>query len=358
MPFASVLPFVLALATADIAPDERPVEQPVAEADAPIDPIIAGVLDGMDPGARAALEGMDPAALDALVARGQRGDPLDATEQQILAALSQAAILSFDAKLSYQTGDITIGDELAVLHLSDHFRYLGPSDAARVLTEAWGNPPSDLTLGMIVPAEISPMDPKRGWGVVITYSQEGHVKDDDAEDIDYDELLTQLQEATEANNPARTAQGYPALHLRGWAEPPRYVPEIRSLYWAQELAADGAPEGSLNYAIRVLGRKGVLELNAVGAMSQLPQIKPAMERVYALVEFKQGNRYIDFDPDLDEVAAYGIGGLIAGKVALKAGLFAGLLKLLIAGKKLIFVLAIGLVAGIKGLLGRNKKPAE
>jgi uncharacterized membrane-anchored protein len=157
---------------------------------------------------------------------------------------------------------------------------------------------------------------------------------------------------------ARTAQGYPALHLRGWAEPPRYVPEIRSLYWAQELAADGAPEGSLNYAIRVLGRKGVLELNAVGAMSQLPQIKPAMERVYALVEFKQGNRYIDFDPDLDEVAAYGIGGLIAGKVALKAGLFAGLLKLLIAGKKLIFVLAIGLVAGIKGLLGRNKKPAE
>lgn len=364
MSFAPIVSLALALASADIPPiEERPANEVAAadEAAAPTEgagPIVAAVLGDMDPEARAALEGMEPPAIDALIEKAQRGDPLSAQEQKIVDALAQVAMRTFDAGLSYQTGDITIGSDLAVLHLGEHFRYLNPSDASRVLTEAWGNPPGEPTLGMIIPADTSPMDPKRGWGVIITYSEEGHVDDDDAEDIDYDELLEQLQEGTEANNAARTAQGYPAMHLRGWAEPPRYAKDIHSLYWAQELAVDGAPENSLNYAIRVLGRKGVLELNAVSGISQLAAIKPEMEKVYALVEFKEGNRYIDFDPDIDQVAAYGIAGLIAGKVAMKAGLFAGLLKFLVAAKKLIVVLVIGAIAGIKGLLGMRKKKEE
>ena len=44
------------------------------------------------------------------------------------------------------------------------------------------------------------------------------------------------------------------------------------------------------------------------------------------VEFDDGNRYSDFNPDIDTVAAYGIGGLIAGKLAAKAGIFALLAK--------------------------------
>ncbi len=147
------------------------------------------------------------------------------------------------------------------------------------------------------------------------------------------------------------------MHLIGWAEPPRYADDIHSLYWAQELAVDGAPLHSLNYAIRVLGRKGVLEFNAVSGIDQLATIKPEMEAIFARVEFEEGNRYIDFDPDIDEVAAYGLGGLIAGKVALKAGLWAGLVKLLIAGKKFIVFIVIGGIAGIKGILGLRKKKA-
>lgn len=362
--FAPIVSLALTLAAADVPPVEaRAAEAAPAEVEAAApaegqNPIVEAVLGEMDPESRTALEAMDSSAIDALVDKAQRGDPLTETEQKIVDALAQVAMRTFDSSLSYQTGDITVGSDLAVLHLGDRFRYLGPSDAGRVLTEAWGNPPGEATLGMIIPADISPMDPKRGWGVIITYSEEGHVDDEDAEEIDYDELLTQLQEGTEANNAARTAQGYPAMHLRGWAEPPRYAREIHSLYWAQELAVDGGSENSLNYAIRVLGRKGVLELNAVSGMSQLAAVKPEMEKVYALVEFKEGNRYVDFDPDIDSVAAYGIAGLIAGKVAMKAGLFAGLLKILLAAKKLIIVLVIGAIAGIKGLLGMRKKKDE
>ncbi|MEZ4451389.1 MAG: DUF2167 domain-containing protein [Nannocystaceae bacterium] len=360
-----VVSLALALASADIAADAPPpdpaaeaVAADAAEAAEAENPIIAEVLGGMEPEARAALEAMDPSQLDALIERAQRGEALTDTEQKVVDALGEVAQRTFESSLEFQTGDINIRDDLAVLHLGSDFRYLGPSDAARILTEAWGNPPGELTLGMILPASISPLDPKRGWGVIITYSEEGHVDDDDADDIDYDELLGELQQATEAGNQGRVAQGYPAMHLRGWAEPPHYARDIHSLYWAQELAVDGGSENSLNYAIRVLGRKGVLELNAVSGISQLSAIKPEMEKVYALVEFKEGNRYVDFNPDIDEVAAYGIAGLIAGKVAMKAGLFAGLLKLLIAAKKLIIVLVIGAIAGIKGLLGMKKKKEE
>jgi hypothetical protein len=73
-----------------------------------------------------------------------------------------------------------------------------------------------------------------------------------------------------------------------------------------------------------------------------------------MTDFNQGHRYAEFDPDMDEVAAYGIGALIAGKLAAKAGLFATLLILL---KKLWIVplLVIGWLG--KRLFGKKQVEA-
>ena len=81
---------------------------------------------------------------------------------------------------------------------------------------------------------------------------------------------------------------------------------------------------------------------------ELAEIESATPTVLASVNFNEGHRYADFDPSVDKVAAYGIGALIAGGVAAKAGLFKGLLAVLIAGKKLVIV---G-VAAIGGLISR------
>ena len=51
----------------------------------------------------------------------------------------------------------------------------------------------------------------------------------------------------------------------------------------------------------------------------------------------QGNRYADFVPSLDTVAAVGIGGLIAGKVAAKVGLIAMALVFLKKGAVVILL---------------------
>lgn len=246
---------------------------------------------------------------------------------------------AFLASLNFQKGTVSVGDKLATFNLPENLVFLDTQDAERVLVEAWGNPPSDpLPLGMILPAGISPLA-KESWAVTVEYEESGYVSDEDAEDIDYSEMLEQMQEDSKAENQWRSENGYEPVTLVGWAAAPHYDAAGKKLHWAKELKFGEAEQNTLNYNIRVLGRKGVLILNFIANMDQLPDIQKHLPGVLAMTEFNEGNRYADFDPDLDEVAAYGLGALIAGKVAAKAGLLAAGLLLL---KKFFFVpLALG-----------------
>ncbi|HET6583082.1 MAG TPA: DUF2167 domain-containing protein, partial [Nannocystaceae bacterium] len=269
-------------AKAEAAPVEAaPVEAaaPTAKDEIAANPELAALVAELDPEIRANIEALSPDALAVLMEKMGSGEPLTDDEAEIAKGFQQSFVRTFERDLQYQRGDVSISDGLATLHLGDELRFLAAADAQKVLTEAWGNPPDSTVLGMIVPADTSPIDPDRGWGVVLTFAEDGYVEDDDAEDIDYDELLEEMQKGTEEANAGRRAQGYSALHLVGWAEPPHYDAEAHRLYWAQELASDDGPSHSLNYAIRVLGRRGVLELNAVAPMPMLSEIKPAMEQV-------------------------------------------------------------------------------
>jgi uncharacterized membrane-anchored protein len=257
------------------------------------------------------------------------------------------------AALKFQDGKITLPGNIATVDLPAAFRYLSPEDANRVLVEGWGNPPGFHTLGMIVPADVSPMS-DAGWGVVLTYDKDGHVKDDDADSIKYDELLKTMQEGVAEDNAERKKQGYPGMTLVGWAEPPSYDKSHHKLYWAKELKTDGSQQNSLNYNIRVLGREGVLVLNAVAGMAQIGQIKTTMPQVTAVTDFTPGNRYADFDSKTDKVAEYGLAALVAGGVAAKMGLFGKLFALLIAFKKLIVVAVLGVGAAIGKFFKRDK----
>jgi len=72
------------------------------------------------------------------------------------------------------------------------------------------------------------------------------------------------------------------------------------------------------------------------------------------VNFTEGNRYADFNPDIDKVAAYGIGGLIAGKVLMKAGILAKIGLILAKFWKLIAIGVVAFFAGIRKLFGGKK----
>jgi uncharacterized membrane-anchored protein len=171
------------------------------------------------------------------------------------------SIEEFDASLGYQTGTVALSDGMVTIRLPESFRFIGPDGSRRLLTEAWGNPSesADGVLGMLIPADASPVSDD-GWGIIITYDEDGFVNDEDATAIDYTEMLAEMQEATRAANDERQKAGFEPVRLVGWAEPPSYDRATHKMYWARELAFGESDEHTLNYAIRVLGRRGVLVL--------------------------------------------------------------------------------------------------
>ncbi|HZS03371.1 MAG TPA: DUF2167 domain-containing protein [Blastocatellia bacterium] len=269
---------------------------------------------------------------------------------------AEKALADFEKQLKYQRGKIVLKDGLATLEVPETFRYLDPDQADKILVEAWGNPPGEKTLGMLFPSNVSPVR-EGGWGIVITYEEDGYVKDDEADSINYDDLLKQMKEGVAETNEERKKNHYKSIELIGWAAKPHYDKTSHKLYWAKEIKFGDRQEHTLNYNIRVLGRKGVLVLNAVASMRQLQPIEGSMNDVIKFVTFNEGNRYTDFNPRYDKIAAYGIGALIAGKVVAKAGLLKLLIGLLVAGKKFVVLGVIAVGAFLKKLLGRKSEPS-
>jgi uncharacterized membrane-anchored protein len=148
-------------------------------------------------------------------------------------------------------------------------------------------------------------------------------------------------------------QGFESIALVGWAEQPYYDAEQKKMYWAKELTFGEMQSNTLNYNIRVLGRKGVLVLNFIAGMSELEEIKQNRNAVLQMTSFNPGYRYEEFDPQVDKVAAYGLGALVAGKVLAKTGFLAMALVLL---KKFWIVIPFAF-GGLLKLFGR-KKPAK
>jgi uncharacterized membrane-anchored protein len=258
----------------------------------------------------------------------------------------------FEAKLGYQTGTVTLEGGMATIRLPESFRFIGPEGSRLLLTEAWGNPEGSAedVLGMLIPASLSPLT-KDGWGIVVTYDEDGYVDDSDAAGINYANLLKEMQDDTREANEERKKQGFEPVTLVGWAEPPSYDAAAHKLYWAKDLAFGDGSNHTLNYNIRILGRKGVLVLNGVASMSQLAVIRTEARSILPAVEFNDGHRYADYLPGTDKAAAYGIAGLVAGATAAKAGFFKLLWVGILAFKKAIFVGLVALGAAIKRLFG-------
>ena len=233
-------------------------------------------------------------------------------------------IIDKDKSIQYKTGKVDVDSDVK-LNIPTGYKFMSKADAEYVVFDFWGNPRSEGLLGMIVKNNYSIID-QNAWAFIVTYENSGFVKDEDAEDIDYDEMLEDLQAAEEEENKQRAEAGFGPIHMTGWAAKPFYDKKNNILHWAKALKFGDATDTTLNYDVRILGRKGVLSLNAVGSVSQLGDIKAHVPDIIHIAQFKEGSRYQDFDPDVDQVAAYTIGGLVAGKLLAKVGIFALLLK--------------------------------
>src|SRR5689334_9004563 len=112
---------------------------------------------------------------------------------------------SIESTLHYKTGKISLGDNIASINVPAQFKFLGPDEAAYVVQDLWGNPKGNAPLGLLFPANSGATDPG-GYAFIVKYEDIGYVKDEDADKIDYDDLLKELKESSVKENEERKKQ--------------------------------------------------------------------------------------------------------------------------------------------------------
>lgn len=266
--------------------------------------------------------------------------PITSTRADPAAPGAPADPTAFEKGLHKRTGDVVVSGADAVLHLGSKYYFLDAAEAKDVLVKIWGNPPSSANdvLGIVMPADKTVLD--NSWGAVITWNGTGYVTDDDASTANYDKVLDDLRAGEADDNAERKQQGYPGMHIVGWAQPPSYDKAQHSLIWARDFKIDGAPADALNYDVRVLGRKGVLSMNMLWDMPHLSEVRAAAADFGKVATFNSGSTYAEYNASTDKAAGYGLAGLVAAGVGVAVAKKFGLLALLLIFLKKGFVLLL------------------
>jgi uncharacterized membrane-anchored protein len=262
-----------------------------------------------------------------------------AKEEEVELSAEQVALVEKLSKLKYQEGVVDFGHDIE-LNVPKGYKFLNKEDAKLIVVDLWGNVKNANVEGMLVQEDYTPFD-DGNWAFVLNYEDCGYIKDDDADKVE--------------DNKERKAAGVGEAHILGWASKPFYDKANKCLHWAKSIKFEDSEDTTLNYDVRVLGRKGLLSLNAVATSGQLVDVKKHIPDIMNVAKFKKGSTYFDFDKSTDKVAAYTVGGLVAGKVLAKVGMFAFLLKYIKLIAIAVFAFFGAMRNKIAGLFGRKKK---
>ena len=243
--------------------------------------------------------------------------------------------------IEWQEGPGTgrIGD-IAEIRIPEGYRFAGQEGVRRFL-ELTQNPSSGDELAVMIPPTGADDD---SWFVIFEFNPIGYVKDDEKSALDADAILTSIRSGNERANAERQKRGWATMDILGWSTRPQYDAVTNNLTWAIR----GSSQGSevVNHSVRLLGRKGVMDVDLVLSPSQVASAVTDFDALLTGFEFSTGNRYAEFRQG-DRIAAYGLTALVAGGVgaaAAKSGLLSKLWKLLVVG-------GLAALAAIKRLLG-------
>ena len=244
---------------------------------------------------------------------------------------------------------IDLGDE-ATLQLPAGLMFIDKETANKIM-EARGGGADPGRYGIIISLE--------GWMADLGYVDSGHIKDDDAQDLRADKLMSIMKEAEKKTNKSRRERGVAELYVDGWAQEPGYDKAEHRLIWAIKVHSAADNEPMINYSIVALGRKGMITTTLVNSADQLDAAKTSANELLAAITFKDGNRYSDFNPGTDKVAEYGLTALIAGGLAAKKfGLFAIIGAFILKFAKIFAIAGVALLVGLKKLFSGRRRRDE
>lgn len=248
------------------------------------------------------------------------------------------------------TGTIEFTDDHFNLDVPRGFIFLDYEQTRHLLVDYWGNPEDVLegTLGALVSANDS-IYLNVAIAYTISYNNAGYVRDDDADSINYDELLKEIQKAMKENSKATGRD----LECIGWAWQPSYDKAAHTLMWARLLRF--GDQETINFDMRILGKDGFVTITAIADPEDKAAVQAAQSTMVHSVKYDSGYAYTDFNPERDHVAEWTLGGLIAGKVLAKVGFWGLLAKF----SKIILVAILAFFAGIwKWIKSRTRRKDE
>lgn len=245
--------------------------------------------------------------------------------------------------ISGQTGRIEFPVCHAYIDVPSDFVYLDEEQSKKLLVSYWNNPESHIVnlLGTLVP-RVSTCFYQVSVAYVLTYDNCGYIKDDDANSIDYSELLQQMQKEAEEENKNLPEDQRFAIH--GWAVSPHYNQSNHALIWAKTLSVGGGE--TVNYDMRILGKDGLVSINAVIDPTLIEEVRAKESEIIHSLNFEQGHAYSDFNPSQDKVSDWTLGGLVAGGILAKTGVLSKIGIFLLKFWKLIAVGIAGAGAAI------------
>jgi uncharacterized membrane-anchored protein len=250
------------------------------------------------------------------------------------------------AALGWQLGP-TNGDlgGIASITVPEGYQFVGQGGAGRFL-ELLENPSNGDELGVLLSGSSS-------WFVVFSFSPDGYVADDER-DLDADAILASIKEGTEQSNDVRRERGWSTLQIVGWQQKPFYDQQTHNLTWAIQGSSDGS--SSINHSTRLLGRRGVMNVDLVLSPDDLGAALPAFTQLLTGFTFNPGHRYAEYRSG-DKIAEYGLTGLIvggAGVALVKTGLLQKFWKVIVLG----LVAAAGAVKRLFAGVGRGSESGD
>jgi uncharacterized membrane-anchored protein len=276
-----------------------------------------------------------------------RAEPMTEAQRQ---AEASAALEAAQRAGTRGPAQVTLLDQ-GKLQVPAGMLFVPRAEAARLM-RALGNTVGSDFAALVIDAR------NPSWVVVISYTKEGYVRDDDAADLKADDVLTNLREGTEEANKDRVARGFTPIDIIGWVQPPTYDKATHRLVWALSIKDKGEPDTAdkgVNYNTRVLGRDGYFSLNLLTSLNRIDADKPVITALLGGLSYDSGKAYTDFTASTDRVAEYGLAALI-GVVALKKiGLIALAGAFFLKFAKVIVLAVVGAGFVIKRLF-RRKPP--
>jgi uncharacterized membrane-anchored protein len=213
---------------------------------------------------------------------------------------------------------VTMGSN-ASLNVPDESEF-GNAKVARDTMKQWGNLISNKEVGIL----FSP----NGSSILFEFDPVGLVKDDDKESLDADKVLASLKENQEEANTELKESGGNPLEIVGWQVKPHYDEATHNLESAPLIRDIASGKESVNYNVKILGRRGVMEVALLVSPEKFDQELKWFRSTMKGFNFVQGEDYSSWIKG-DKVAEYGLGALAVGggvAVLAKTGILAKLIK--------------------------------